>query len=56
MDKNFKVKIKTIKTIKENEKENEKEKEELKSVSKIDSLFKDDFIASYFSKKELNNK
>ena len=52
MDKNFKVKIKTIKTIKKNE----KEKEELKSVSKIDSLFKDDFIASYFSKKELNNK
>ena len=49
MENIFKVKIKTIKEKREKE-------EGGNSVSTIDSLFNDDFMTSYFSKKEKSDK
>lgn len=46
----FKIKVKTIKKVKS------KDKVESKQVSKIDSLFRDDFLSFYFSKKEKDDK
>lgn len=42
----FKIKVKTIKVVKSNINTASKQ------VSSIDSLFKDDFLTFYFSKKE----
>jgi hypothetical protein len=46
----FKIKINTIKKAKS------KDKVASKQVSRIDSLFRDDFLSFYFSKKEKDDK